>query len=93
MSVATKEVKVQARVIPSVRDKANAVLQARGITMSQFIRTMVTSVAEGQLPEDFGIPNKQVMSSLLEMADDLNGSKPLPVAHSRQELERELNDE
>ncbi|HAT55701.1 MAG TPA: damage-inducible protein J [Lactobacillus sp.] len=93
MSIVTKEVKVQARVVPEVRDRATAVLQSHGFTMSEFIRTVVTSVADGNLPEDFLEPNEGVMASLMEVADDLNGSKKLPVAHSREELERGLNDE
>lgn len=85
--------RVDARIDPEIKKRAQDELSRHGLSMSEFIRIVVTSVANDGLPKHFGIPNEVVNKSLMEMIDDLSDQKKLPHAHNLQELEKLLNDD
>jgi DNA-damage-inducible protein J len=58
---------VQARIDSEVKDEANAVLAAMGLTISDAVRLMLTRVArEHALPFDPLIPNPKTIEAMKE---------------------------
>ena len=58
---------VQARIDSEVKDEANAVLAAMGLTISDAVRLMLTRVArENALPFDPLIPNPKTIEAMKE---------------------------
>ncbi|MHA5135022.1 type II toxin-antitoxin system RelB/DinJ family antitoxin [Oenococcus oeni] len=92
MTKTTASSRIDTRIDPMIKKKAEKQLTQHGLTMSEFIRMVVTTVAKDGLPEHYGFPNDQVVKSLAEVTDDLAGTKKLKNAASKQELERLLNE-
>jgi len=83
--------RINTRIDPAIKKKAQEQLAQHGLTMSEFMRVVVTTVANNGLPQYYGFPNKQVDRSLTEVAEDLSGTKELKSATNKQELEQLLN--
>ncbi|MHA5207632.1 type II toxin-antitoxin system RelB/DinJ family antitoxin [Oenococcus oeni] len=92
MTKTTASSRIDTRIDPMIKKKAEKQLTQHGLTMSEFIRMVVTTVANEGLPEYYGFPNDQVVKSLDEVTDDLAGTKKLKSATSKQELERLLSE-
>ena len=87
-----RDERIESRIDSDTKRKAQAALSRHGLSMSEYIRVIVTSVANEGLPKDFGMPNKVLTDSLMEAVNDMAGKSELPVAHTRNELEQELNE-
>lgn len=83
------DARVDSRIPAEIKEQASKELAAHGLSISTYIRMVLTSVAKDGLPKYWGIPNTETMSSINEVADDLNDHH-LKDAHSRQELENLL---
>lgn len=86
-----KMARIEARIDPAIKNKAKTVLASHGLTISEFVRMTVTTVANQGLPKYYSLPNQELNSSLEEMLDDLSGKEKLPEAHNFKELEKSLN--
>jgi DNA-damage-inducible protein J len=84
--------RINTRIDPVIKKKAQEQLDQHGLTMSEFMRVVVTTVANNGLPQYYGFPNNQVTRSLTEVEDDLTGTTELKSATSKQELEQLLNE-
>ena len=60
--------------------------------MSEFMRIVVTTVANNGLPQYYSFPNNQVVRSLAEVSENLAGTTELKSATNKQELEQLLNE-
>ena len=85
------DARVDSRIPAEIKEQASKELANHGLSISTYIRMVLTSVAKDGLPKYWGIPNTETMSSINEVADDLNNHH-LKGAHSRQELENLLNE-
>lgn len=65
--------RIEARIDSTIKNKAKAVLADHGLTISEFVRMTVTTVANQGLPKYYSLPNQELSSSLQEVADDLSG--------------------
>ncbi|KRL20328.1 type II toxin-antitoxin system RelB/DinJ family antitoxin [Lentilactobacillus kisonensis] len=83
--------RIEARIDSDVKNKAKTVLEAHGLTISDFIRMTLTTVANEGLPKYYSIPNRELIDSLQEVIHDLAGKKELPGADNLDELEKLLN--
>ena len=83
--------RIEARIDPAIKNKAKTVLASHGLTISEFVRMTVTTVANQVLPKYYSLPNQELSSSLEEMLDDLSRKEKLPEAHNFKELEKLLN--
>lgn len=83
--------RVSARVDNGVKEKAIENLKSHGLTLSELIRTVVTTVAYHGLPDDWGLPNKATLASLNEVVDDLNNPH-LTRTSDKKELEKLLDE-
>lgn len=83
--------RVSARVDAGIKEKAAKNLKSHGMTISELIRSVVTTVAIHGLPDDWGLPNKEVLSSIDEVIDDINSPK-LQRTSNKEELEKLLNE-
>lgn len=88
----SNDARIFTRIDSNVKQMAQEELAKHGLTMSEYLRIVVTSVAYDGLPKHFGLPNADVMASLQEVADDLSGKHPLPSASTPEELEKMLNE-
>lgn len=84
--------KINTRVDPEIKKRAQKQLAQHGLTMSEFMRVMVTTVTNQGLPRYYGFPNEQVIKSVNEVKDDLTGTKPLEGADDKATLEKLLNE-
>lgn len=91
MANAATSSRINTRIDPVIKKKAQEQLAQHGLTMSEFMRVVVTTVANNGLPQYYGFPNKQVARSLTEVAEDLAGTTELKSATNKQELEQLLN--
>lgn len=58
---------VQARIDPSVKEEASAVLAAMGLTVSDAVRLLLTKVAqEKTLPFELHTPNAETVAAMKE---------------------------
>lgn len=85
------DARVNSRIPEDIKLKANKVLADHGMTISSFIRIMLTSVANEGLPKYWGTPNAEAMAGIYEAIDDLNDPH-LKSADSYKELEKLLNE-
>lgn len=92
MAHTTTSSRIDTRIDPVIKKKAEEQLTQHGLTMSEFVRIVVTTVANHGLPEYYGLPNDQVVKSLAEVTDDLAGTTELKSATDKQELERLLSE-
>ena len=83
--------RVDSRVPMDVKEKASKELAAHGLSISSFIRMVLSSVANDGLPKYWGIPNAETMSSIYEAVDDIK-QPHLKSASSYDELEKLLDE-
>lgn len=83
--------RINTRINSDIKIKAEKYLAEHGLTLSEFVRIAVTTVANNGLPNNWGIPSPEINQSILEMVDDLNDPK-LKRANSLSELESLLNE-
>lgn len=62
-----------------------------GLTISDFMRMTLTTVAHDGLPKYYSIPNRQLKNSIQEVIDDLSGKEKLPEARNLKELDQLLS--
>ena len=85
------DARVDSRIPMEIKKKASKELANHGLSISAYIRLVLTSVANDGLPKYWGLPNSTTLTSLDEAVDDLVDPH-LPSAHSTQELEKLLNE-
>ncbi|MCH3904305.1 MAG: type II toxin-antitoxin system RelB/DinJ family antitoxin [Lactobacillus sp.] len=85
------DARVDSRVPEDIKKKAAEELAKHGMSISSFIRVMLSSVANDGLPKYWGIPNIETMASFDEAVDDLKNPK-LKGATSYDELEKLLDE-
>lgn len=85
------DARVDSRIPIDVKKRAAQELEKHGMSLSEYVRMMLTSVANYGLPSDWGIPNAETIASLNEAIDDLSHSKS-KGASSYSELEEQLNE-
>ncbi|EHO50035.1 type II toxin-antitoxin system RelB/DinJ family antitoxin [Lentilactobacillus kisonensis] len=88
-----KPATVSVRINPDIKKRAIERLAKSGLSLSDYTRIAITSVANDGLPKYFGIPNADVLDAVGEMIDDATGKKRMPEAHSLKELKERLNDD
>lgn len=69
--------RVNTRIPHDVKLKAQANIEKAGLTLSEYMRIILTRAAENGLPDDFALPNHQVIESIEQMADSLEDGTPL----------------
>ena len=80
--------RIEARIDGTIKSKAKDVLANHGLTISDFMRMTLTTVAHDGLPKYYSIPNRQLKNSLQEVIDDdLFGKEKLPEARNLKELD------
>lgn len=61
-----KEARVSARIDQETKNKAEEVLTKHGLSISEFIRMNLTTVANQGLPDYYGIPNQETIAAIEE---------------------------
>ncbi|MFQ3624531.1 type II toxin-antitoxin system RelB/DinJ family antitoxin [Lactobacillus johnsonii] len=84
------DTRVDSRVSVEIKQKTSKVLADHGLSLSAYIRMVLTSVANDGLPKYWGIPNGKTMSSIEEAINDLKTHK-LEGATSYTDLEKLLD--
>ncbi|MFD1455660.1 type II toxin-antitoxin system RelB/DinJ family antitoxin [Levilactobacillus lanxiensis] len=83
--------RINTRINHDIKARAQNELAKNGLTISEYMRIVLTGVANYGLPTHFAQPSKEVIASILEMTDVVSGNKkPENVAHSREELNQML---
>ncbi|GEO65684.1 type II toxin-antitoxin system RelB/DinJ family antitoxin [Levilactobacillus spicheri] len=82
--------RINSRINADVKAKAQEELAKNGLTISEYIRIILTGVAEHGLPDNFALPNEAVNASILEMVDAHSKHQSLPGGTTIEELERSL---
>lgn len=83
--------RINTRINHDIKVRAQSELTKNGLTISEYMRIVLTGVANYGLPTHFAQPSEDVVASILEMTDVVSGNKaPENVAHSRDELNRML---
>lgn len=85
--------RIEARIDETIKNKAKVVLANHGMTISDFVRMTLTTVANEGLPQYYPIPNRELKDSVKEVVNDLSGKKYLPEAHDVRELDQLLTSE
>ena len=81
--------RIEARIDGTIKSKAKDVLANHGLTISDFMRMTLTTVAHDGLPKYYSIPNRQLKNSIQEVIDDdLFGKEKLPEARNLKELDQ-----
>ncbi|GHP14021.1 hypothetical protein YK48G_14460 [Lentilactobacillus fungorum] len=70
--------RINVRIDPDIKQKAEAQLEKQGLTISEFVRATLTSVANEGLPEHFMIPNQETLAGIQEAIDEIKGKNNLP---------------
>lgn len=82
--------RVNARVSHDVKVRAQANIEKRGFTLSEYMRIVLTMAADNGFPDDFAMPKPDVIDSIAEVVDSMNGGQPLQGG-TVDDFERELN--
>ena len=64
-----KEARVSARIDQLTKTKAEKELSKHGLSISEFIRMNLTTVANKGLPDYYGMPNETTMAAIYDMID------------------------
>ncbi|WP_282929003.1 type II toxin-antitoxin system RelB/DinJ family antitoxin [Anaerococcus sp. Marseille-Q7828] len=70
-----KEARVSARIDQLTKTKAEKELSKHGLSISEFIRMNLTTVANQGLPDYYGMPNETTMAAIYEMIDTLKNKE------------------
>lgn len=84
-----KEARVSARIDQETKNKAEEVLSKHGLSISEFIRMNLTTVANQGLPDYYGLPNETTMKIIYEVVDMIKNNNG-KSASSFEELEELL---
>lgn len=90
MSASIKNKRISTRINEDVKERAEIELKRHGLNVSEFVRIAVTTVANEGLPKYYGIPNKIVNESILEMVEDLS-EEQLQGVDNAKDLEKLLD--
>jgi len=85
--------RIEARINSDIKSKAQEELSRHGMTISEYVRAAITTVANEGLPKDFGFPSTIVMDSLNEVADDLSGTTKSPSFDDEKSLMNNLDND
>jgi len=89
----TKETdRINARVQHDVKVRAQIELEKNGLTISEYLRIVLTSVANNGLPEHFAQPKQEVVDSIMETTDAMTNNKSLSGGTSKEAFERSLRE-
>ena len=83
--------RIEARIDGTIKSKAKDVLANHGLTISDFMRMTLTTVAHDGLSKYYSIPNRQLKNQIQEVIDDLCGKEKLPEARNLKELDQLLS--
>lgn len=84
--------RINARISPDIKARAQAELAKNGLTISEYMRIVLTDVAKDGLPRYFGQPSAELTASIKEMIDVFNGERlPDHSVSSVAELNRDLD--
>ena len=83
--------RIEARIDGTIKSKAKDVLANHGLTISDFMRMTLTTVAHDGLPKYYSIPHRQLKNQIQEVIDDLFGKEKLPEARNLKELDQLLS--
>lgn len=87
-----KEARVSARIDQETKNKAEEILSKHGLSISEFIRMNLTTVANQGLPNYYGLPNETTMKAIYEVVDMIK-NKDGKSARSFEELEELLSED
>lgn len=93
MTMTNKKTRIEARINSDIKQKAQDELSQHGMTISEYVRAAITTVAYQGLPDDFGYPSSQVIESLNEMADDISGQNKLKGFNTTKSLMDDLEND
>ena len=85
--------RIEVCIDPKIKSKAQEELSKYGMTISEYVRATITTVATQGLPKDFGIPNAEVMRSLYEIRDNQNSETKMKGFTSVKSLMNDLDDD
>jgi DNA-damage-inducible protein J len=92
-STEKRNARIEVRIDNDIKIKALDQLKNTGLTLSDYLRASVSTLASEGLPNGFGAPRAEILASINDAIDDLEHHKQLPAAHDRHELEQLLNDD
>lgn len=72
-----KEARVSARIDQLTKTKAKKELSKHGLSISEFIRMNLTTVANQGLPDYYGMPNETTMAAIYEMIDSFKNKEKI----------------
>lgn len=82
--------RINVRIDADIKQKAEAQLKQQGLTVSEFVRATLTSVANQGLPEHFMIPNNLTLAGIQEAVDAINQKIDLPGSDNAEKLKEML---
>lgn len=89
---ASESERINTRISPDIKERAQIELAKKGLTISEYMRIVLTSVANEGLPQHFGQPSSELLDAIGEMLTVVNGDKKADnTASSLDELNRELD--
>lgn len=80
------DVRVESKIPIEVKEKASKELEEHGLSISDFIRRILSSIAKDGFPKSWEIPNAETISSINEAIDDMKNPH-LKSATSSKEVE------
>lgn len=83
--------RVELRIDDDIKKRAVDRLKGSGLSLSDYLRASIGTLANEGLPKGIGMPNQDTLDSIFEMVDSINGNKKLDIAHNREELDNLLN--
>ncbi|KRK46850.1 type II toxin-antitoxin system RelB/DinJ family antitoxin [Secundilactobacillus kimchicus] len=92
MTKVVNDQRVETRIDSKTKQLAEEQLKRRGLTLSQFVRSVVTTVAYEGLPKDYYVPSRELRDSIQEVIDNLNGTKPLQGYDNPDDLQKALDE-
>lgn len=87
----TETDRINSRINAEIKLKAQKELEKNGLTISEYVRIVLTGVAEHGLPDNFALPNMAVNDAVLEMVDAKAQQRPLPGGTTLDDFERSLD--
>jgi len=87
----TETDRINSRINAKIKIKAQKELEKNGLTISEYVRIVLTGVAEHGLPDNFALPNMAVNDAILEMVDTKAKQQSLPGGTTLNDFERSLD--
>ncbi|WP_407886694.1 hypothetical protein [Levilactobacillus sp. N40-8-2] len=89
--MATKD-KLQIEIDSEIRKRAESNLQTNGISLTHLLQAIITSIANNRANPSTVITDADLLSSIDEVIDSLNGKKELPSYSTLDALNKSLLD-